>query len=119
VLYLGRIVELAGRDVLYSNAQHPYTKALLAAAPTPDPQRERAKPRRPAMGEPPSPLDPKAALRFLPSKLPPDAEGPFYEPLLIEQSPGHFVAEFDAHTDMTMAPTQQGSVASPSGPSAQ
>ena len=37
VLYLGRVMELAGRDALYSDARHPYTRALLAAVPRPDP----------------------------------------------------------------------------------
>ena len=42
VMYLGRVVELADRDALYAAPQHPYTKALLDAAPVPDPKVERA-----------------------------------------------------------------------------
>ena len=92
VLYLGRVMELADRDQLYGAPQHPYTKALLSAAPIPDPVRERARHRVRLDGEPPSPLDPKASLRFLPSKL--DVT-PTYVPKLVEVAPGHLVSEFD------------------------
>jgi ABC-type microcin C transport system duplicated ATPase subunit YejF len=95
VLYLGRVMELAGRDDLFEAPIHPYTRALLDAALPPDPAAGRA--RRPLRlaGEPPSPLDPKSALRFLPSRLP-KAEGePVYVPRLLEARPGHLVAEFD------------------------
>ncbi|HEY1752690.1 MAG TPA: dipeptide ABC transporter ATP-binding protein [Caulobacteraceae bacterium] len=92
VLYLGRVMELATREQLYAAPQHPYTKALLAAAPIPDPARERARQRISLGGEPPSPLDPRAVLRFLPSKR--DQE-PVYVPKLIEVAPGHLVSEFD------------------------
>jgi len=92
VLYLGRIMELASRDDLYAAPQHPYTKALLAAAPIPDPVRERARQRIRLDGEPPSPLDPRASLRFLPSR---QAETPIYVPKLQEVAPGHLVSEFD------------------------
>ncbi len=92
VLYLGRVMEMADRDQLYASPMHPYTKALLSAAPIPDPVRERARQRVRLEGEPPSPLDPKAALRFLPSKR--DSNPP-YRPKLIEVAPGHLVSEFD------------------------
>jgi len=94
VLYLGRVMELATREQLYADPRHPYTKALLSAAPIPDPVRERARQRVRLEGEPPSPLDPRASLRFLPSKLGPPGE-PVYVPRLLEVAPGHLVSEFD------------------------
>ncbi|MGH6965339.1 MAG: dipeptide ABC transporter ATP-binding protein [Phenylobacterium sp.] len=95
VLYLGRVVELADRDRLYSHPQHPYTKALLSAAPIPDPAIERNRKRLKLAGEPPSPMDPRAAFRFLPSRLPIDGSLPVLPPALTEIAPGHLVAEFD------------------------
>ncbi|HEX3889165.1 MAG TPA: dipeptide ABC transporter ATP-binding protein [Phenylobacterium sp.] len=95
VLYMGRVVETAGRDQLYAGARHPYTKALLSAAPIPDPAVERTRRRVKLAGEPPSPMDPRAALRFLPSRLPLDPNAPFAAPELREIAPGHLVAEFD------------------------
>jgi oligopeptide/dipeptide ABC transporter ATP-binding protein len=97
VLYLGRVMEMADRDAIYADARHPYTRALLSAAPLPDPVRERSRKRVKLTGEPPSPLDPRSALRFLPSKLPKDgAGGEVYVPRLDEVAPGHFVSEFDS-----------------------
>ena len=97
VLYLGRVVELADRDALYDNPQHPYTKALISAVPIPDPHLESTRKRLRIPGELPSPLDAKAALRFIPSKLTPDAD---YRPSLREVAPGHFVEEHDPLEDL-------------------
>jgi oligopeptide/dipeptide ABC transporter ATP-binding protein len=90
VLYLGRVMELADRDNIWKAPRHPYTQALLSAAPIPDPAVERTRKRLKLTGEPPSPLDPRTAYRFLPSRL---ASGP--PPQLLEVAPGHMVAEFD------------------------
>ena len=95
VLYLGRVVELASREALYAHPTHPYTRSLLSAAPIPDPAVERARVRVRLIGEPPSPLDPRSALRFLPSKRSADPAAPVYVPQLTEVAAGHWVAEFD------------------------
>jgi oligopeptide/dipeptide ABC transporter ATP-binding protein len=95
VLYLGRVMELADREALFADPRHPYTQGLLAAAPLPDPARERARVRVRLTGEPPSPLDPRSALRFLPSKRSDDPHAPVYVPSLREIAPGHLVQEFD------------------------
>ena len=95
VLYLGRIVELADRDAIYEDARHPYTRALISAVPTPDPKIERAKPRIKLQGDLPSPLDTRASLRFLKSKVIDDPDAEQYRPKLIEVAPGHLVAEHD------------------------
>ncbi len=64
VMYLGRVVELAAREELFERAAHPYTEALLEAAPVRDPQARRE---RPALtGELPSPLNPPTGCAFHP-----------------------------------------------------
>lgn len=94
VMYLGRVVEAADRDAIYNDARHPYTKALISAAPIPDPKVERARLRVKLEGDLPSPLDAKAQLRFLKSKIDENADEQ-YRPKLIEVSKGHLVAEFE------------------------
>jgi peptide/nickel transport system ATP-binding protein len=66
VMYLGRIVELASSDDLFADPRHPYTQALLAAAPVPDPVIERTRPRTIITGELPSPLNPPSGCVFHP-----------------------------------------------------
>jgi peptide/nickel transport system ATP-binding protein len=64
VMYLGRVMELADRDELYASPAHPYTRALLDAAPIPDPKVERNRAPRALRGEIPSPLNPPSGCVF-------------------------------------------------------
>ncbi|HEY1362928.1 MAG TPA: dipeptide ABC transporter ATP-binding protein [Xanthobacteraceae bacterium] len=64
VMYLGRIVELADKRTLFTTPQHPYTEALLAAVPVPDPTVKRRK--RILQGDVPSPVHPPAGCHFHP-----------------------------------------------------
>ncbi|MBY9066206.1 ABC transporter ATP-binding protein [Hyphomonas sp. WL0036] len=95
VLYLGRVVELAGRNEIYEDARHPYTQGLIAAVPNADPKGERTRERTRLTGDLPSPLDSRAALRFLKSKLVDDPEADQYQPQLVQVSANHWVAEHD------------------------
>jgi oligopeptide/dipeptide ABC transporter ATP-binding protein len=64
VMYLGRAVEVAAVERLYESPEHPYTRALLAAVPVPDPGRERSRVRAPLGGEPPSAFEMPSGCAF-------------------------------------------------------
>jgi peptide/nickel transport system ATP-binding protein len=95
VLYLGKVVEIAGRTEIYEESRHPYTRALISAVPAPDPRAERARERVKLEGDLPSPLDSRAPLRLLKSLVVDDSDAEQYTPKLIEIAPGHLVAEHD------------------------
>ncbi len=92
VMYLGKIVEIASAETLFENPLHPYTKALLASIPVPDPEVARTKPKIQITGEPPSPINPPPGCRFAPRC--PHARDLCRqkEPRLKEVEHNHFVA---------------------------
>ncbi|OED38748.1 ABC transporter ATP-binding protein [Chromatiales bacterium (ex Bugula neritina AB1)] len=104
VIYLGRIVELADSTTICTRPQHPYTQALISAVPIPDPAIERQRKRLQIPGELPSPMDPLAALRFLPSRI--NSGDTAYVPKLNEVTNGHYVAEHDS-IDMILSQCQE------------
>ena len=97
VMYLGRIVELAENDELFDHALHPYTQALLAAVPVPDPTVEASRTFRPAVGEVPSPINPPSGCVFHP-RCPIAVERcKEARPEAREVRPGHWVACHEVH----------------------
>jgi len=92
VMYLGHIVELAECDELYDNPIHPYTRALLAAVPIPDPAVEAKRAHEVVKGEVPSPINPPSGCVFHP-RCPIAVDGCSKAiPEFREIKPGHWVA---------------------------
>jgi oligopeptide transport system ATP-binding protein len=92
VMYLGHIVEMAGRDELFSAPRHPYTRALLSAVPVPDPHGRDERRRIPLAGELPSPQSPPAGCVFS-TRCPIAVDRCRSEsPVEREAAPGHRVA---------------------------
>ena len=90
VMYLGRIVEHAEKKALFSNPLHPYTEALLAAVPIPNPRLKRQK--RLVQGDVPSPINPPPGCHFH-TRCPYATEQCKIEvPPLIEVAPDHWAA---------------------------
>jgi oligopeptide/dipeptide ABC transporter ATP-binding protein len=90
VMYLGRIVELAPRDRIFAQPLHPYTEALMAAAPIADPRARSA--RLVIEGDVPSPMNPPPGCHFHTRCPYAEARCKVEDPPLQEIAPGHVVA---------------------------
>ncbi|MBL8188290.1 MAG: ATP-binding cassette domain-containing protein, partial [Acidobacteria bacterium] len=100
VMYLGKLVELASADDIYSNPLHPYTQALLAAIPLPDPDAKQRQVQR-LGGDVPTPLNPPSGCRFH-TRCPHATDRcKLEEPVFSEISPGHWAA-CHLHDSQTM-----------------
>jgi oligopeptide transport system ATP-binding protein len=114
VMYLGRVVELSGRDALYRAPHHPYTAALLSAIPVPDPSRRRR--RIVLKGDVPSPANPPPGCPFHPRCFMAQPVCARDVPLLREVTPGrwaacHFAEEVPAKAAAEVAGTAPASAA--------
>jgi len=112
VMYLGKLVEIADRDELYTRPMHPYTTALLSAVPIPDTQRRNRRERIRLQGDVPSPVNPPPACRFHTRCWKAQEICKTQEPPLVELAPRHQVAcHFPENLD---APPAAASPAAPS-----
>ncbi len=92
VMYLGRLVELADRNAIYSSPSHPYTQALISAIPIPDPKVERKRERIVLKGDVPSPMNPPTGCYFHTRCPLKEARCETEQPQLREIADGHQVA---------------------------
>ncbi|HKX29333.1 MAG TPA: dipeptide ABC transporter ATP-binding protein [Blastocatellia bacterium] len=103
VMYLGKLVELAPAEEIYAKPLHPYTEALLAAIPIPDPEFKSSSNHK-LTGDVPSPIAPPPGCRFH-TRCPYAMEQcKTQEPKFNEVSPGHWVACF-LHEEAVQSPT--------------
>ena len=91
-MYLGKIMEMTSSDELYSHPLHPYTQALISAAPIPDPVVDRARERILLEGEIPSPINPPKGCNFCTRCKYADERCRTEEPQMVDVGNNHKVA---------------------------
>jgi oligopeptide/dipeptide ABC transporter ATP-binding protein len=92
VMYLGKLMELSPAEELYTKPVHPYTSALLAAIPIPDPRENRRRERIVVSGEPPNPINPPSGCVFHPRCPRATQVCREVEPPLVSYPNGHLAA---------------------------
>ncbi len=115
VMYLGKLMEVSAAEELYTKPIHPYTEALLAAIPIPDPRANRARKRSIVGGEPPNPIDPPSGCVFHPRCPHATDDCSQVEPPLTRYPDGHLAACH--HPRRVTAEDLSGAERSPSSPS--
>lgn len=109
VMYLGKLCELAPPDILYHSPAHPYTEALLASIPEPDPTRGAHRVPKRLSGDLPSPINPPSGCRFRTRCPYAQDRCAQEEPQIRELSPGQYVAcHFPVKKPATVSATSSG-----------
>lgn len=102
VMYLGKVVETGTAEQVYGQPSHPYTQALLSAAPVPNPNGRKSRKRIVLTGDVPSPINPPSGCRFRTRCWKAQAICAQQEPLLAKRGVGHPVACHFAEADSTV-----------------
>ncbi|RBQ21088.1 peptide ABC transporter ATP-binding protein [Spongiactinospora rosea] len=92
VMYLGKIIEVGPGEAVYGEPRHPYTQALLSAAPSTDPDQARLQDVIMLAGDPPSPSSPPSGCRFRTRCWKAEQVCELHEPALVETAGGHRTA---------------------------